>query len=135
MQHGVVQRGVETGPVARAGGRRHLKPALLSGLVFPGLGQLANRRPWRAVAFGGGSLVLLVMVFRRVWSEALVRMPQDPENLLDPALPFRLAQEVRSANSAFFFWATCGLVTLWLLSVLDAWLDRRRMLNTPGSVA
>ena len=48
-------------------------------------------------------------------------MPEDPAAILDPALPFRLAVEIHRANASFFFWATLGIVALWLGSMADAW--------------
>lgn len=104
--------------------RARLRPVLLSALVFPGLGQLVLRRPVRALLFAGGSAAVLVAVVRRVLRETERLLPQDPEALLDPALPFRLAVEVHRANAGFFLAVTLGLLALWALSILDAW--RRR---------
>lgn len=103
----------------RRGGR--LRPALLSGLVFPGLGQLVTGHPWRGLAFGGASVALLAAVVLRVMRETRRLMPEDPVALLDPALPFRLAVEIHRANASFFLWATAGIVGLWLGSIADAW--------------
>jgi len=95
---------------------------LLSALVFPGLGQLVTGHPWRALAFAGSSVALLVAVVRRVIRETDRLMPDDPVAILDPALPFRLAVEVHRANASFFLWATVGIVAIWLASIVDAWL-------------
>ncbi len=97
---------------------------LLSGLVFPGLGQLVTGHPWRALAFAGPSVALLVAVVVRVVGETERLLPEDAASLLDPALPFRLAVEVHRANAAFFLWATLGIVALWVGSMADAWLSR-----------
>ena len=107
------------------GGRKRAAPVLLSLLVFPGLGQLATGRIWRGLAYGGASIVLLVAVLRRVYTETLRLMPEDPEAVLDPALPFRLAAEIHRANVAFFAWATAVLVVLWAASAIDAWATSR----------
>lgn len=109
-------------PEAR--GRR--RAVLLSGVVFPGLGQLVTGHPWRALAFAGPSAALLAAVVARVISETRRLMPQDELALLDPALPFQLAAGVHRANAAFFLWATLGIVALWIGSMLDAWLTRAR---------
>jgi hypothetical protein len=106
-------------------GRGRHRGALLSGLVFPGLGQLATGHPWRGLAFGGASLALLAAVVLRVMRETQRLLPQDAESLLDPALPFRLAVEVHRANASFFLWATVGIVVLWLGSIADAWASGR----------
>jgi hypothetical protein len=100
---------------------------LLSLLVFPGLGQLALGRVGRAVLFGLPSVALLAALLRRVWMEATRLVPvNDPDALLDPALPFRLAGEIEGANATFFAWVTAGIVALWALSALDAWWGTRR---------
>jgi hypothetical protein len=101
------------------------RPVLLSGLVFPGLGQLTSGHPWRALFYGGSSVALLVAVVARVMRETQRLMPQDAEALLDPALPFRLAVEIHRQNASFFLWATLGIVALWVGSIVDAWLSSR----------
>lgn len=105
--------------------RRDLKPALLSALVFPGAGQFANRQPWRALAYLASTSALLVALCWRIWIEAVARLPQDPEALLDPALPTRLALEVQQASARFLAWTTAALVILWALSIADAWRSTR----------
>jgi hypothetical protein len=98
---------------------------LLSGLVFPGLGQWSSGHPWRALAFGGSSVALLVAVARRVMRETQRLMPEDPAEILDPALPFRLAVQIHRDNASFFFWATLWIVAIWLASMGDAWICGR----------
>ena len=104
----------------RARRRTPWRPVLLSGLVFPGLGQLASGHPWRGLTYALGSLVILIAVLRRVVRETLARMPEDP-TAIDPLLPLRLAHEIHVDNAAFFFWLTLALVALWVGSVVDAW--------------
>ena len=98
---------------------------LLSGLVFPGLGQVVSGHPLRGLVFGLGSLVVAVVVVQRVARETLLRLPTYPA-AIDPLLPFRLAREIHRDNGSFFFWATVALVVLWAGSVVDAWLTSRR---------
>lgn len=99
------------------------RAVLLSGIVFPGLGQWASGHRWRALVFGGSSAALLVAVVLRVMRETRRLMPEDPDAILDPALPLRLALEVHRANAAFFLWATVGLLALWLGSMAEAWVS------------
>ena len=106
--------------------RGRYRGVLLSGLVFPGLGQLAAGHPWRGLAFAGSSAALLAAVVLRVIRETERLLPQDAEALLDPALPFRLSVEVHRANASFFLWTTAGIVALWLGSIADAWVSARR---------
>ena len=100
--------------------RGRFRPVLLSGLVLPGLGQLVLGRFWRALFFSASSLALIVAVVVRVIRETQRLMPVDPDALLDPALPFRLAAEVHRANASFFLWCTLGIVGLWVGSMADA---------------
>jgi hypothetical protein len=106
---------------ARAIPRDPWRAVLLSALVFPGLGQWTTGHKWRALAFGGSSLVLLAAVARRVMRETQRLMPEDPAAILDPALPFRLAAQLHRDNATFFFWATFLVVAIWLASIADAW--------------
>ncbi len=96
------------------------RPVLLSGLVFPGLGQLVSGHPWRGLVYALGSVVVLVVVVRRVARETLARLPEDP-TAIDPFFPFRLAHEIQTDNAAFFWWLTLALVALWAGSIVDAW--------------
>ena len=105
--------------------RGRWRPVLLSGLVFPGLGQLTCGHIWRALAFGVPSVALLVAVLARVMRETQRLMPQELDALLDPALPFRLAAEMHRQNASFFFWATLWIVAIWLASMADAWICGR----------
>jgi hypothetical protein len=96
------------------------RPVLLSGLVFPGLGQLVSGRPWRGLLFALGTVIGLVFLLLRVARETLARLPEDP-TAIDPLFPLRLAHEIRAANASYFFWLTLVLVVLWVGSIVDAW--------------
>ena len=109
----------------KAAARGPWRPVLLSGLVFPGLGQWTSGHRWRALAFGGSSVALLVAVMRRVMQETQRLLPEDPVAILDPGLPFRLAIQVHRDNASFFFWATLGIAAIWLASMADAWISSR----------
>jgi hypothetical protein len=101
---------------------RRWRPVLLSGLVLPGLGQAVTGHPWRALFFSGSSLALVVVVVERVARETRRLMPEDPVAVLDPMLPFNLVAEIHRANASFFFWATLGMVALWVAGIVDAYL-------------
>jgi hypothetical protein len=92
---------------------------LLSGLVLPGLGQVVSGHPWRGLFFSAPSLALVAAVVERVMRETQRLMPADPVALLDPMLPLTLAVEIQRANASFFFWATLGIVVLWVGAIVD----------------
>ena len=101
--------------------------------MFPGLGQVATGRVWRGFAYAGASVALLALLLRRVYAEAVRLLPvDDPDSLLDPALPFRLAAEIHRANASFFAWITAGVVILWALSAVEAWAVSREDRRSPA---
>ena len=106
--------------------RARWRPALLSALVFPGMGQLAQRRWTTALVYGAGSLALVAVLLLRVYTEVNARLPKDPTELLDrlagdPGWPLQLAAEIQRDNAAFFIGLTLAIVVVWILSVWDAW--------------
>jgi hypothetical protein len=111
-------------PQARPG-RTRWRPVLLSGLVFPGLGQVTSGHPGRGLAFAVGSAVAIVALVRRVARETLARLPTDPAEF-DALLPFRLAHEIHHDNAGFFLWITLALVALWAGAIVDAWRTGQR---------
>jgi len=113
-------------------GHTRWRAPLLSALVFPGLGQLVNRRWGRALVFAVTAGALLVVLLRRVTQETLTRLPDDPVALADPTLPLRLAVEIQRDNAVFFLWVTAGLLAVWALSVFDAWRGAARGSSASG---
>jgi hypothetical protein len=111
--------------------RGRWKPALLSGLVFPGLGQMVTGHPWRALVFAASTLALVVAVVARVIRETQRLMPADPDALLDPALPFRLAVEIHRANASFLLWCTLGIVGVWAGAIADCCILRSSVSPAP----
>jgi len=86
---------------------------------------MVNGHYWRALGFGGGTIVAAVVLVRRVARETLARMPRDPLDI-DVGLPLRLAAEIHRANASFFFWVTLVVVLLWIGSIVDAWYGARK---------
>ncbi len=120
-------------PTGETRRRSPWRSVLLSGLVFPGLGQLVTGYPLRGLVFVTGSLAVAVVLVRRVARETLARLPTDPVEV-DPLLPLRLAHEIQRDNAGFFFWITLVLVALWAGSIVDAWRTSRqgRVTRRPG---
>jgi hypothetical protein len=98
---------------------------LLSGLVWPGAGQLKNRRLLKGLAFSVLTLALLARFVARVAEDAMARMLEAPAPLGLVEL-WDLALEVQRRNAAELSGLTLALVALWVLSVFDAWRDARR---------
>lgn len=96
------------------------RAVVLSALVWPGAGQLTQKRYGPGLALVAATLALVVALLVRVARETLDRIPTDP-SALDPLLAFGLAAEIQRANAGFFAWITAGLVLLWVVGIADAW--------------
>jgi hypothetical protein len=115
-------KAIEPGPPRP---RSPWRAILLSGLVFPGLGQLLGGHPLRGLVFAAGTVAAAALLIQRVVREALERLPTDPAEI-DVGWPFRLAHEIQRENGEFLLWITIVLLALWAGSVFDAWLTRSR---------
>ncbi len=96
------------------------RAVLLSGLVWPGLGQLVSGQVAKGLAIIAGTLGAFAWLCMRVAGEALRRMPSDAETF-DLFHVFEIAADIRRDNAAFFSGITLALVGLWVLAVYDAW--------------
>jgi diadenosine tetraphosphate (Ap4A) HIT family hydrolase len=101
-----------------------MSPVLLSGLVWPGLGQLVSGHAAKGLLFFAGTLAAFGWLFVRVTEEALRRLPTDDAGF-GLGQVFEMASAIRRDNAAFFSGITAVLVGLWVLAVADAWRDRR----------
>jgi len=124
--HARLTRPSEPAPAPEAGraGLRRWRAVVLSAVVCPGAGQLAQRRWGPGLGLLLGSLGLIVVLLVKVAREAAARMPTDPTTL-DPLFPLEMAAEIQRANAGFFAAITAGLVLLWVLGILDAWRAQR----------
>jgi len=103
---------------------RRLKAALLSGLLFPGAGQLRYGQKARGLAFAFGAGVASVALFRRILSEILKSLPQDP-SLLGIGEIFQLAHEIQTRALVALWGWLCLLAAVWVASVWDAYRNVR----------
>jgi diadenosine tetraphosphate (Ap4A) HIT family hydrolase len=122
--HARLTRASAPAPEAGGGSVRKWRAVILSGVVCPGAGQIAQRRWGPGLGLLLGSLGLIVVLLVKVAREAAARMPTDPTTL-DPLFPLEMAAEIQRANAGFFAAITAGLVLLWVLGILDAWRAQR----------
>jgi diadenosine tetraphosphate (Ap4A) HIT family hydrolase len=114
-------------PAARAPQRSppgRWRAVVLSAAVCPGVGQLAQKRLVPGLLLVVATLGLAGALVLRVAQEASARMPADP-TVLGPFFAFDLAAEIQRANAAFFTKVTWGLVLVWVVGIVDAWLAQR----------
>ena len=105
-------------------GFRRWRAVLLSAVVCPGAGQLAQKRYGPGLGLLFGSLGLVAVLLVKVAREAAARMPTDA-SALDPLFAFDLAAEIQRANAGFFAAITFGLLLLWVVGIVDAWRAQR----------
>ena len=98
---------------------------LLSGLVWPGAGQIRNGERLKGMAFGLVSLALLAFFAWRVAADATAVMLES-QRPLGPLEMWGLAEEIRSRNAGELGGLTTLLMLLWGGSVVDAWWGATR---------
>lgn len=105
-----------------------VKAALLSGLVFPGAGQLFLKRPQRACLFMLPALAASAYFLYQVVGRALAMTRLILDGSL-PADPFAIIARLRqnAPDPTLMNIAVWTIVACWLGSTVDAWwLGRRR---------
>lgn len=122
--HARLARSSDPGLEAGRVGLRRWRAVLLSAVVCPGAGQLAQKRYGPGLGLLLGSLGLVAVLLGKVAREAAARMPTDP-SALDPLFAFDLAAQIQRANAGFFGAITFGLLLLWVVGIMDAWRSQR----------
>jgi hypothetical protein len=116
-------------PVGRA-----LKAAALSGLVFPGLGQLYNRQRAKGVAFIGLTGLAFVVICVDLVALVLRVMPADP-TAYDPEQIAALVHENLTHGGGRLSAFVLLLVAAWAGSAIDAALVAWRLPPVPRARA
>jgi hypothetical protein len=106
-----------------------IKGALLSGLVFPGLGQLALKRYLRGIVFFLVAVACVAVIVNTTVNEVMAGLNlSDPAALAGPNALSDLARQTAGSGGedgsglALFAFGVC-----WVLGVIDAFLIGRRM--------
>jgi len=100
-------------------------PVLLSGLLWPGLGQMRNGDRLKGIALASAGLLAMGLFVTRITRDAAAALLEapPPEGLLDI---LALAQEIRTRHASEISVLTFVLVAVWIVSVVDAWWGARR---------
>ena len=98
---------------------------LLSGLLWPGAGQLRNGEWGKGLLLALGGAVVFGRFAWRVAEEALGAMLEAPAPM-DLSQMVQLAEEIRARNAPEFSVLTFFLLLFWAGSVFDAWRVARR---------
>lgn len=120
----------------RMGRSNALKGALRSGLVFPGLGQLAQRRYGPAILFLLATIAGLAVLIMTLVQQALALLDQ----LTATGVPFDLralvAAAIRAASTPLDPRAEAALwwvMGCWLAALVDAFLVGRKLDRRSGA--
>ena len=101
---------------------RSVKAAMLSGLVFPGLGQLFLKRPLRALAFLAPALAAALYFSSAVLGPVfeIANEISSGSMALDP---FLIQQRVEQSHidTGMMNFAALVMVVAWVASTIDAW--------------
>jgi len=104
---------------------RRLQAALLSGLVFPGAGQLKNRKFIRGAVFIALTVAPLAVLVYKVMSSfmgMLEDMTGDEISALRDDVP-GLARTLLESDKGFFDMIGYSLLAVWAVSIVDAWFS------------
>jgi len=96
------------------------RPALLSGLVWPGLGQLAKHQYTKGLLLMTLSLLVAIGVAFRIARDVLESLWSNPSEL-DLIQLVVAAQRVREASGGFVLLGSLALAALWIYAVADAY--------------
>jgi diadenosine tetraphosphate (Ap4A) HIT family hydrolase len=107
------------GRLAREG-RPSWRPALLSGLVWPGLGQITKRQYLKGLLLMALSLLVAIAVALRIARDVLESLWSNPSEL-DLVQLVVAAQRVREASGGFVLLGSLALAALWIYAVADAY--------------
>jgi acid phosphatase family membrane protein YuiD len=104
--------------------KNSMKGALLSGLVFPGLGQIALKRYWRGfalmLAVMAGLYIMIVTALQQAYIildriEAEGGMP-DSDTISQAA-----AQAAAASDSPMITAVSVLIIVCWIVGIVDAW--------------
>jgi hypothetical protein len=104
--------------------KKSVKAALLSGLVFPGVGQFSLKRYARGLIFFAPSMGSLVFMLdnsmRRAFS--IVDKIESGEVPLDPDAIANLISATASSSETFMLAAAQWIIIIcWIISIIDAY--------------
>ena len=106
--------------------RQALKGALISGLIFPGLGQITlkqKKRGWALIAAVVASIVFIVIEVAQIAQQSLQQaQAQGGAQMTEEALKAATMEAMNNADTTLLNIASLLLLALWVYAIIDAWL-------------
>jgi hypothetical protein len=114
--------------------KKSLKGALLSALVYPGVGQLWLKHVLRGIAWVAAVSVALAVIVMKAAQQALSILERvESEGGAVDLIAIARAARLSSSDDAAIRYATLALMLGWLGSIVDAYfLGRGKDLETHG---
>jgi Family of unknown function (DUF5683) len=104
--------------------KHSMKGALLSGLVFPGLGQIALKRYWRGFALMLAVMACLyLMIVTAVQQAYAILESFETEGVMpdDDTISQAAAQAVAASDSPMFSVVSVLIIVFWIIGIVDAY--------------
>lgn len=107
-------------------------PPFLSGLVLPGMGQIANGEPGKGLVLITASLGSFLWLSRVLGRQLASVLPGDPQTWRDnPELIQKAVMELLSRSPEMFTTFRFLIVLVWIYGVVDAYMTARERLRGP----
>lgn len=114
-------------------GRSPLWPALLSGLVAPGVGQFANREYLKGGVLLFASLASFLWFSRAVTEALSLLLPGTPDQWKLNQTAFREAVvTIVGQNPGMFLTFEVLILLVWIFGIVDAYMTARRLSRLPA---
>jgi hypothetical protein len=105
--------------------KNSVKGALLSGLVFPGLGQIALKHYWRGVALVLAVMAgLYIMIVTAVQQAYVILDAIEAEGGMPDSVT--ISQAAAASDSPMITTVSVLLMVCWIFGIIDAWRIGKR---------
>ncbi|MCJ7692523.1 MAG: hypothetical protein MUO22_03790 [Sedimentisphaerales bacterium] len=110
--------------------KKSIKGAFLSGLVFPGLGQIVLRHYKSGIAFVLITLAALVLIIMKAVQQALIIVEkiESMDGPIDISMISNAAVQATTTNDSLIFNLALLVIALcWIISIVDAYKTGKKM--------
>jgi len=110
--------------------KKSIKGAFLSGLVFPGLGQIVLRHYKSGIAFVLITLAALVLIIMKAVQQALIIVEkiESMDGAIDMSTISNAAVQATTTNDSLIFNLALLVIALcWIISIVDAYKTGKKM--------
>lgn len=106
--------------------KKSIASPLLSGFVFPGLGQINNGHIWKGVILIITATLWVIILFWHIVSSLLRILKETPDVELTPDWVRTLTQQVKVEGGDFFIVMFFIFIMIWVVGIVDAFFCARK---------